>query len=183
MDPLQKLFQSTEEEKMIVDPQDLAHRARGRGRTVARRGWREGLAGLLACGVFGAFALKAGSWLAALGPLLCIGGVGVALGVLLVAQGRAPQPDPKAPTEVFLARYRDALRYQALLLRRAPLWYLGPLVPGVAYILVFAAWRAGGQAWIGVGVAGAAVFGVFCAIAWLNLRAAAALEAEAEALG
>lgn len=101
---------------MIVDPQALADRARGLEQTLARRGWREGLAGLLACGVFAAFALTAGSWLAALRPLLCIGGVGVALGVLLVAQGRAP------------------------------LWYLGPLVPGVAYILVFAAWKAGGQA-------------------------------------
>ena len=112
-----------------------------------------------------------------------MGGVLFAVGTLLRASARAPKVGLSAPHERALAQYQGALRFQAKLLQDVPRWYLAPFVPGTLWIFVQVGWSEGGLAWVACGVGILLAAAVFAAIAWLNLKAAKALAAEADAIG
>ncbi|MBN9160870.1 MAG: hypothetical protein J0I07_07900, partial [Myxococcales bacterium] len=73
-------------------------------------------------------------------PLMIAGGVAMALGALLMTsvillRARNASPPPlDAPTRDVLAYERSELERQARLLERVWVWYLAPLLPGVALI-------------------------------------------------
>jgi len=74
--------------------------------------------------------------------------------------------------------WRAEMRRQARLLRWVPLWYLAPLLPGMA--LVFWSERAGSP--VKAAIAAGGIVLVFAFVAWLNVRAARQLERDADAL-
>ena len=68
-----------------------------------------------------------------------------------------------------------------------PLWYIGPLIPGVLGVYATAGFMAAGQVdlWdlvVHVGAPLAATLAFFGFVIWLNLRAARKLAAQAKAL-
>jgi hypothetical protein len=69
-----------------------------------------------------------------------------------------------------------------LLLRRVPLWYLGPLVPGMVVILV-GAWLAVPDQRLRVALTAALITAVFAGVAALNLRGARKLDQQITELG
>jgi hypothetical protein len=115
-------------------------------------------------------------------PLIRAGAILLALGALAVAiilrlRGHAAKREPPltAPTEEALSWHRAELVRQRDLLRGAPLWYLGPLVPGVAATLLGAGLASPGQG-LRIALSAALVVVVFIGIALLNLRAAKKLD-------
>jgi hypothetical protein len=114
----------------FTDPAACAARANAFGRTIARRNWRERVAGLIQLPIWGGMAgffLWEGEWLIGLAQLLCGAGVLVVLRNLARrASNLAPQPEE--PCKTHLERqYRR--QYDAL--QSVPVWYIGPLLPGL----------------------------------------------------
>jgi hypothetical protein len=179
-DDLRTLYQSTQEDPVTADTTAIARRAAELDRTLNRRNGLELLAAGVVIAAFGGQALFAADLLHAAGPALTVVGALVVAGGLL-RRGRAPAADPAAPTLRHLDAHRRELEHQAALLRAVPLWYLGPLLPGMALTLGVRLVDTDGApaVWATIGLC--AVF--FVGVGWLNLRAARALEAEAEALG
>ena len=78
-------------------------------------------------------------------------------------------------------------RRQADALRKVPLWYIGPLLPGVLGVYLSVALRAVGQvdAWdilVEIGRPLGLTLAFFAFVIWLNLRAARKLERQVEEL-
>jgi hypothetical protein len=122
-------------------------------------------------------------------PLMKAGIVLIALGALAVAailrlRGHAARHEPPlaAPTREALSWHRSELIRQRNLLRAAPLWYLGPFLPGVATTLV-GAWLAAPGQGLPVALTAALVALVFAAVALLNRRASSKLDEQIEKLG
>ena len=85
--------------------------------------------------VLGGFAVGRGAWGTAVGwGLLSIGTAVV--GAVIRLRGRKPgsEPEPEGTIADFVEAHRASLRYQARLLTWVPVWYLGPLVPGLAVL-------------------------------------------------
>ncbi len=137
-DDLQHLWADDPEPTPEVDLDAIRRRAARFRRQIAVRNLVEVFAAGIVVAGFSALA-----WLAD-DPLRLWGHAAVAVGGLVIAgiviaRGEAPAAAPAASTAEFLAAERDALRYQARLLRWVPLWYLGPLIPG-SILLTIAAW-------------------------------------------
>ena len=98
-------------------------------RDVSRRNLIEVFAAGLVIATFAGMAWTADAPLTAAGAALIAVGAGVVT-LVLITRGRAPDPEPAQSTSSFVAQRREALKYQATLLRWVPAWYLSPLVPG-----------------------------------------------------
>lgn len=168
------------------DPVDCSKRAHGFERRIRIRNITEYGAGALVGVLFGAGAIKAfaeGEQLIALTLALVV--VGTAF-VMWSLNKRASNLErhPEEPCLSYLTRqYRR--QYEAL--RAVPLWYIGPLVPGIAaFYLVVTAKVAERTDWTTAleGVAGPAsiTIAVFVAVAGANLWAARSLKRKLESI-
>ncbi|NCG19791.1 MAG: hypothetical protein GWP91_12350 [Rhodobacterales bacterium] len=137
----------------------------------------------IAAGVFVVVGFSMGGVLAptpgaALGPGLCaLGGALVTAFIYLRGTLGPSNADPSADTAAYLNAHRDELRHQIKLMRWVPLWYLGPLVPGVIATVIYDfGLTATGAGYLGV----VAVF--FLGVTWANHLAANKLQTEHNAL-
>jgi hypothetical protein len=168
----------------FTDPAACAARASEFERQITRRNRREWIAGLVQLPVWGglaAFFWSVGEIPVALSLLLI--GVGV-LAILRNVARRAGNLDrrPEEPCREHLSRqYRR--QYEALM--TVPLWYIGPVVPGIIAFLAtvtagvaeFKGWEAALKDLIEPGVV---IAGLFAAIMVANWWAAQRLKRELE---
>ncbi|MEL7689643.1 hypothetical protein [Citromicrobium bathyomarinum] len=185
-DNLQTLWHAHAAENAFTQPEDLMNRTSSFERQVRRRNVIEYLAGALVIALtipMVALFVSIGFTGMALSMAL------VALGVIIVlwnlrrrASAEVRRPEVECRTHL-LAQYRR----QADALRKVPLWYIGPLIPGVLAVYATIGLRAVGQveAWDivrNLGIPLAATLAFFGFVIWLNLRAARKLAEQAKAL-
>lgn len=167
---------------MTVDLPLLKARAATLDRHVRTRNRVELAASVVLLLAFGLMALRATVWPEAVGPALCWVGV-VLVGRRFVVGASHPPADPTLASTAFVEQHRRALRYQAELLADVPRWYIAPLLPGMVWFYGWGALRSWGTRGFGMVASLAAVTALFIGwVAWINLRAARRLHAEADAL-
>lgn len=185
-DPLSDLWSGEAAEAHFTEPAALERKQTEFERRVRRRNLTEYLAGGLVIPVFawiGWLTAQAGEAVLTLGWVLGIAGMVVVLTALRHRAGNLPHR-PEADCRSHL---RAQLEHQRKALASVPRWYLAPLVPGVAVVLVGSVLPVARDAgWVPALFAFALpalfVATIFAGIAWLNRRAARALEAEIAAL-
>ncbi|MBJ94853.1 MAG: hypothetical protein CMP23_10335 [Rickettsiales bacterium] len=160
---------------------ELQRRAQQFQRKTSRRNWIEWLAAALVAGWFGHGALTAErSLLMAGNGMLVLSAIGI--GIYLLLKGRVTLAPKHSDAPHQLAReYVAALQGQTKLLRSVPFWYLAPMGAGFLMLLADFATEFGAKTPELVVLAGL-IAALFLTIAWLNRRAAAKLDAEAQAL-
>ena len=168
------------------DPSECAKRASRFERQVFWRNAVEYAAGALVIVLF--------TGMAVLGfsngeTLIGVAGIMIALGTMVVLWGLAKRASnlEQRPEDPCLLHLRRQYEHQYNALRSVPVWYLGPLVPGL--LMFFAAITIGAAETLGwlralEGTAGyfATMVGLFAAIAFLNAFAARSLRRRIEAL-
>jgi len=151
---------------------------------IRRRNRREVIVGIILLPVFGLYAARAPSGsLGYFAHIIIMLAILFVIGVFLTVARPRGNLIANPPTD--LDHWSTEVRRQARLLRRVPLWYLGPFLPGFVLLLWSLALRLGPKGWLQLSVPAAVLLVlvlVFGGIAWLNLRAASTLEAEADAL-
>ena len=185
-DNLQTLWHAQAADTAFTQPEDLMERTSSFERQVRRRNRLEYFAG--------------GFVIALTIPLVVlfvgIGLMGMAVSMALVAIGvlvvlwnlhRRASAEVRRPEEECRTHLLTQYRRQADALRKVPLWYIGPLVPGVLGVYTTVGFMALGQAdaWDiaeNIGVPLAATLAFFGFVIWLNLRAARKLAEQAEEL-
>ncbi|MAK99405.1 MAG: hypothetical protein CL803_07850 [Citromicrobium sp.] len=185
-DNLQTLWHAQAAENAFTQPDDLMQRTSSFERQMRRRNLIEYLAG----GFVLALSIPAAVLFASIGLTgMALSMALVALGVVVVlwnlrhrASAEVRRPEEECRTHL-LAQYRR----QADALRKVPLWYIGPLIPGVLGVYATVGFMAAGQVdlWdlvVHVGAPLAATLAFFGFVIWLNLRAARKLAAQAKAL-
>lgn len=178
-DDLDQLWLDDEEDAMTVDVMDLRRRASARERDVALRNLVEVFAAGIVVATFGSFAVRAPTLLGAWGSgLIALAGGFVA--AVLAYRGGSLRHEPAQDTLSFVQHEREQLEHQARLLERAPLWYVGPFVPGLALISA-ANWPGpdGALLW---GGSVALQIAVLVGVSVLNLRAARTLRRQIDEL-
>ena len=172
------VWTDTEFDAPEIDVKALQAKAGKLQRTLVRRNRIEMAAGVFVVASFSFSAAVAPTiQLTLANGLVALGGAIVT--ALLYVKGRLgpPDADPGADTAAYLTAHRAELQHQVKLLRWVPLWYLGPLVPGILAMAV---------ADYGLNSRGATFLGVsgliFAGIAVLNHFAANQLQAEQDAL-
>lgn len=162
-----------------IDLDDIKQRAAKFERSVKWRNVREWIAVAVVVPVFARMAYNADNDLARAGAVW-IALAAVFIGIHLWRFGRAQAPpEPTIGTIAYGRAHVEVLRAQSNLLRRVPVWYLGPIAVGLALRLAGTLPEGGKGAWlVAVGICVVVVVGV-CII---NQRAAAELERKAAAL-
>jgi hypothetical protein len=151
---------------------EIKARAASFRRTIGRRNRREYIATAVVSLIFGLYALILPGTLLKAGSLLVIAG-----GLVMAWQmsRRTARADPAAEAADVRAYYRAQLMTEENMLANVGIWYLGPLVPGLAVFMAGLA-RAGGFGSVAGFIAFAAIPAlVFLGIWLLNRRAAAML--------
>ena len=185
-DELRTIWQADGKPDSFTRPEDLMNRSSAFERKVRIRNIAEYAAG--------AIVIAGACWMAAMfvgmGELAMAGAmVLTVLGACAVmwnlharasAEKRRPEEDCRAH---LIAQHRR----QADALRKVPLWYIGPLLPGVLGVYGTVAIKAiGVEPWseilANIGGPLAATLGFFGFVIWLNLRAAHSLQKQADAL-
>ena len=185
-DDLKHIWQAEDAAGIFTRPEELVHRTSRFERQVRRRNLIEYAAGaLLLCLEVPAFVM-----FVAIGePMMAGAMVLMALGTLWVLwnqykrasmQRRRPEEDCRSH---LVAQYRR----QAEALRTVPLWYIGPLLPGVLGVYGAVAFKAIGKvdAWdilAEMGPPFGATLAFFGFVMWLNQRAARGLRRQADEL-
>ncbi len=185
-DNLQTLWHAQNAADTFTQPGDLMDRTSTFERQVRRRNLIEYAAG----GFVLAISIPAAVLFASIGITgMALSMALVALGVLVVlwnlhrrASAEMRRPEVECRTHL-LAQYRR----QADALRKVPLWYIGPLIPGVLGVYATVAFMAVGQVGVWdiaehIGLPLAATLAFFGFVVWLNLRAARKLDEQAKAL-
>lgn len=177
-------WQSAAKDAHFSDPATCALRASKFERTIRIRNLAEYAAGGLMIVLFGASAIGAlimGETLIGLAMMLTVGGVAVVLWGIARRASNLDRWDEEPCLDHLARQYRR--QYEALM--RVPVWYIGPLVPGI--IALFAAVAAGvaevtgwQAALVGITQPALVVGGVFAAIIALNLMAARRLQRDLE---
>lgn len=183
---LQQIWCAESTAETFTKPEDLMNRTSTFERKIKRRNWIEYAAGALVM----VFATPAAAMFAMTGEpglavamLLTVIGTGIVMWNLHArasAEGRHPEEDCRSH---LVAQHRR----QAKALRKVPLWYIGPLLPGILGVYGTVAMKAVGQVdgWeilVEVGRPLGITLAFFAFVIWLNLRAARSLERQAEAL-
>ena len=179
-------WQRCASDAVFADPGACEDRTTRFERTIRRRNAVEYAAGALVIALFGvpgAMALLRGEIAFALSFLLVVAGTGVVLWNLHRRGSnlaRVPESNCRDHLRRQYERQRDALA-------AVPAWYIGPLLPGtIALYATVTAKVAAKAGWMTAlsGIAGPAAitFGIFAAIALLNLWAARRLDREIRAL-
>lgn len=107
-------------------------RATAFNRAIGKRNRREYIAAAFVTLIFGLYALILPDMLLKIGSLLVIAG-----GFVMVWQlsRRTSQPDPGAEAADVRAYYRARLVTEERMLASVGLWYIGPLIPGLAVFM------------------------------------------------
>ncbi len=160
-----------------MSPQEMLAQGSAWQRRIARRNRLEVLAGAFVVVVFCFYIWLFPFWLTRLGSAMVVAGTLAVLWQLRRrASSRMPPADWGRPWFEFqraeLSRQRDALR-------SVWLWYLGPLLPGMAVFgwSLLPEWRASDALALV-----ALVLAEFGLVFWLNWRAAAKIQREIDAL-
>ena len=111
---------------------EIKSRARVFDRAIGKRNRREYFAAAFVTLIFGLYALILPDMLLKIGSLLVIAG-----GFVMVWQlsRRTSRPDPGAEAADVRAYYRARLVTEERMLARVGLWYIGPLIPGLALFM------------------------------------------------
>ncbi|GAB5347590.1 hypothetical protein [Alteriqipengyuania sp. 357] len=185
-DDLRHIWQAESAAQTFTDPEELVRRSTGFERTIRRRNLIEYVAGaLLLCLEVPAFVM-----FVAIGePMMAGAMVLMALGTLLVLwnQYKRASMQRRRPEEDCRSHLVSQYRRQAEALRTVPLWYIGPLLPGVLGVYGTVVFKAIGEvdAWdilAEMGPPFGATLAFFGFVIWLNLRAARSLRRQAEEL-
>ncbi|MEO0461837.1 MAG: hypothetical protein AAF127_01820 [Pseudomonadota bacterium] len=170
----------------FTDPADCKRRAARFETTIRRRNWLEYTAGALVLVCFAGMSLSAflkdQPLIGAAGALIMLG-VAVVL-VQLHRRASLLPPRPETPClEHIAAQYRR--QYEAL--RAVPVWYLAPLIPGLAAFYASVGYETAqaigwSAALEGMVRPGLVTIGVFVAIAIANLLAAHSLKRKVDAI-
>ena len=182
-------WQDTASEARFSDPAQFARSTDRLTRNVRIRNAIEYIAGGLVIVLFGASAVDAmikGEWLIAVSLALVVAGT---LMILWNLRKRASNL-VRLPEEPCLAHLRRQYAHQYAALRAVPVWYIGPLVPGVALLYLAIGTRVAERTDFVTSIEGllgpaAITFGIFGMIIAANLLAARALKrkiAELDAL-
>ncbi len=155
-------------------------------RTIRRRNAIEYIAGVAVIALFAVGALwtlSLGLWDFAAACLMVLGGTIFVLWQL----HRSGSFRERRPEQSCREHLRNQLVRQRELLRRVPLWYLAPLVPGIGAVYGFTVSRVASRiGWLpaleGVWAPLAGTVAFFGFVAWLNLFAARRLDREIRAL-
>tara|TARA_B100000678_G_scaffold118826_1_gene99690 strand:- start:3104 stop:3676 length:573 start_codon:yes stop_codon:yes gene_type:complete len=186
IDDLQHIWRAEGSAETFTNPEDLMDRTSTFERTVRRRNFIEYAAGiLLLClevPAIAMFAMMGEPMMAGAMVLMLIGTAAVlwSLRKRASAEKRRPEEDCRSH---LISQYRR----QANALRKVPLWYIGPLLPGVLGVYGTVAVKAIGKvdAWdilTEMGPPFFATLAFFGFVIWLNLRAARSLQRQAEEL-
>lgn len=170
----------------FTDPAVCSRQADRFARRIRIRNGIEYAAGALVIALFGASAIAAAvkaEWLIAASQALIVGG---ALVILRNLHQRGSNVE-RLPEEPCLAHLRRQYARQYAALSTVPAWYIGPLIPGCALLFVsvaagvaeVAGWR---TALSGIAQPMAITFGIFAAIALVNLWAARRLKRDLDRL-
>lgn len=185
-DDLARLWRAQETRPMDISLSTIERDATSFQHKVRLRNALEYGAGALALVLFGQMALDPSRTLPMrVAALLTVVGVVVVVTNLRLRGRAAAEPlRADAPTADVLGWHRAELVRQRDLLRRVPVWYIGPLVPGLVAHLVATALVAGEHpdGWVTVGARAAIVAAVLAGVAWLNRRGARQLDAKIAAL-
>lgn len=176
------LWTTTANDASFTDPDACSARAAAFERQIDRRNLIERFAGWVQLPFWGALALYFGSvgeLLLAFTLVLIGGGVLIVLRNLDRRAGNLP-PQPEEPCLIHLERQ---YRRQLAALESVPVWYIGPLVPGVlAFYAAVAAGVAEAKGWQaaleGMAWPFAVTFGLFAVVILLNWFAARAIAAK-----
>lgn len=151
---------------------EVKSRAAAFNSAIGRRNRREYIATAFVTLIFGLYALILPGTLLKVGSLLVIAG-----GFVMAWQlsRRTSRPDPAAEAADIRAYYRTQLATEARMLASIGLWYLGPLIPGLAVFIAGLAVTSGFGSALGLAAFVAVPAFVFLGIWLLNRRAAAML--------
>lgn len=180
-DDLTTLWRNDDEPGPQVDVRGIRKSNRTFRRQIALRNGVELFAAGVVVAWFGARAVATDDPWAALAFGLCSLG-GLIVGGLIWWRGDSPEAEPEDSLAAFVDEHRAALLYQARLLETVPLWYIGPLLPGLG-LLLFLRTPAPGEDGFGTGL-----MVIACNIAFLafviaiNRSAARQMRRKAEAL-
>jgi hypothetical protein len=173
---LKDLWQSQDVPKTEIDMQALSIKATDFQKTIKRRNLLEYAAALLVVPVFVHGALYAEPTLTRIGAILIVLGVGVVVThIHLRGHASSEAPPVDGPTQRLVAWHRAELERQRQLLLRVPVWYVGPLIPGmVLHQGGYALERS--EAWPSSLFAILLASGIVVAILWANRAGARKLE-------
>lgn len=185
-DPLLDRWATEGADARFTGADEMAHKRTEFERRVRRRNLIEYAAGGLVIPVFAWVAwltARAGEVVITLGFGMAITGMVVVLASLYYRASNLPH----RPESDCRSHLRAQLEHQRQALASVPRWYLAPLVPGMMLVLVGSAlplardtsWAA---ALVGLALPAVVIGAIFIGIAWLNRRAARALEGEIAAL-
>jgi hypothetical protein len=133
---LKDLWQSQDVPKTEIDMQALSLKATEFQKTIRRRNLAEYVAGILVTPMFVYVAVQPGPLLTRIGAVLVVAGLGVMLAhIHLRGHASTEQPPVDGPTERLVAWHRSELERQRRLLLSVPVWYVGPILPGVALFI------------------------------------------------
>lgn len=168
------------------DLAECSQRADSFERKVKRRNWLEYVVGFIMIPLFGAGSVGA-AWEGEL--FIAASMAAIALGVIVVLWNlhRRASNLVRVPEDPCLIHLKRQYSHQYAALRAVPIWYIGPIVPGV--LLFYFAVMAGvaekiGWAAAAAGTAGSAAisFGIFGIVALLNWNAARLLKRKIDAI-
>ena len=182
-------WQDAASEARFSDPSEFTRRTDRLTRNVRIRNAIEYVAGALVIVLFGGSAVGAmikGEWLIGFSLALVVAGT---LVILWNLHKRASNL-VRLPEEACLAHLRRQYAHQYAALRAVPLWYIGPLVPGVALLYIAIGTRVAERTDFVTTIEGllgpaAVTFGIFGVFIAANLLAARGLKrkiAELDAL-
>ncbi|MEL7728440.1 hypothetical protein AAG612_02765 [Citromicrobium bathyomarinum] len=183
---LQHIWRTDDAPRSFTRPEDLVKRSTRFERTIRRRNFIEYVAGaLLLCLEVPAFIM-----FVMMGePLMAGAMVLMLLGTLWVLwnQYTRASMQRRRPEEDCRSHLVSQYRRQADALRTVPMWYIGPLLPGVLGVYGTVAFKAIGEvdAWdilTEMGPPFGATLAFFGFVIWLNQRAARSLQRRAEEL-
>lgn len=185
-DDLKQIWQAEGAAETFTNPEEFMKRSTGFERTIRRRNLLEYAAGvLLLCIEVPAFLLFAAAGQALMAGamvLMFVGTLAAMWNLHLRASTLRRRPEQDCRSHL-IAQYRR----QVEALRTVPLWYIGPLLPGVLGVYGTVAIKAIGVRPVGeiienIGLPLGGTLAFFGFVIWLNLRAAKALQRQAEEL-
>lgn len=137
MSDWQDVWTDTVADPPEVDVDLLRTRSDELSRTISRRNLLETGAAAFLVVTFTGLAFVVPDRTVMLANLLCAAGAGIVGGVMWAKGSLGPaEADPAEEPVVYLRHYRAELAHQIRLLRWVPVWYLGPLVPGLVLLVL-----------------------------------------------